>query len=231
MKPFRIAALFVALTLLSSMSIATNSASAERRAETMNLKVVGVAAASGGTCTEGVPITTDTVCRGWYVLLFKEEVPRNVRHAQWGLQLGMDAGLVHPDGTDEPLFAIDGVTFDIDYTFDSKHLTFASVQAAVPMSDGTTRTVDLRWDGTSAPLQVAGNNGPFNTARDILPNYSDRCLTFNHHAHQTYRGPVPLTGTIDGTDVETIPYWGAADPFIGRGEFTSVFVRHGGQGC
>ena len=47
------------------------------------------------------------------------------------------------------------------------------------------------------------------------------------HAHQTYRANVDIAGSIDGTDVATIPFIRSFDPFISRAGFFEVEARHG----
>jgi len=224
MRITRLGILAVALPL-----VVAGPVSGQGRIEKDHIQVVGVASASGGNC-DG-PIVEATVCRGWDVDLFKEGPPSKAQKAPWAVSLVLESSIVHPDGSEEPLLNISGYTTDIEFAFDSQHLRFASVRARVPMSDGSERIVNLRWDGTSTPLQVAGNNGPYNTARDIPPHFVNRCFTVNQHAHQAYRGPVELTGTIDGFDVRDIPFWNGADPIIARGNFTLNVVEHGGPSC
>lgn len=135
---------------------------------------------------------------------------------------------MHPDGSVELISEVDGIAEQVESTFDEKHLRYASVRADVLMSDGSTRSVELAWDGTNAQVRTDGNNGPFNQANGISRHYVDRCITENDHAHQTYRANVQVTGTIDGTAVEHIPFMAPFDPFLGRGQLIYVLVTHGG---
>jgi hypothetical protein len=135
---------------------------------------------------------------------------------------------VHPNGSVDVLEEAYGITDVFEGSFDEKHLLSANVRAAIPMSDSSTRAVDLAWDGTDAPRQVAGNNGPFNISNGFPRHYVDRCITFNRNTHQTYRANVDIVGTIDGTSVDALPYIAPFDPFISRGSFSIVFAEHGG---
>jgi hypothetical protein len=189
----------------------------------------GVAELLGSTCPFGdwAPIV-DTVCEDWQVLLYRESVPADRRTTAWRVGLVRDQVLVHPDGSYDVLMLASGDVPATDSAFDEIHLKFARVNAAIAMSDGTTRIVDLDWDGTASPLQTAGNDGPANLASGTPPHVSDRCFTLNLHAHQTYRSNVALAGVVDGTDVRDLPYVAPYDPFLGRGLFTITYAGHGG---
>lgn len=208
---------------------AGSPAAASPRAETFHVVVDGVAEVLGSTCPFGDwRPAAPTPCEDWHVLYFKESEPPQHRRSPWGVQLTRARVLVHPDQTVDVLYEASGVTYDLTGTFDERHLTGASVRAAVPLSDGSTGVVDLVWDGTVAPLQVAGNNGPFNLAGGFDRHGVDRCFTFNRNAHQVYRANVGLARTVDGTDVSAFPYVAPFDPFLSRARFTSVQVGHGG---
>lgn len=200
--------------------------------ETFHYTVDGVAEVLGSTCPFGdwSPVV-DEECEDWLALLYRTtpENPRHHNRTPWRLELLRARVLVHPDGTADVISEAHGIAEQLDeVTFDERHLRFASVRASVPMSDGSTRKVDLLWDGSSSPLRTDGNNGPYNQANGVSRHYVDRCITVNDHAHQTYRANVVATGTIDGTAIEDLPYLAQFDPFIGRGHFNFILVRHGG---
>ena len=165
-------------------------------AETFHYTVDGVAEVFGSTCPFGdwVP-TVDTVCEDWIALLYRTSPGSAKQHnrAPWRLELIRAVALVHPDGSVDLISEVDGIAEQVESTFDERHLRYASVRAVVPMSDGSTRSVDLAWDGSNAPLATDGNNGPFNQANGISRHHVDRCITENNHAHQTYRANVQAT--------------------------------------
>ncbi len=84
-----------------------------------------------------------------------------------------------------------------------RRLRFASVRASVPMADGSTADVDVTWDGSDAPLQVAGNSGTYHFNNGIDRHVVDRCFTTNNNFQQTHRAGPEVA--IDGTDVQTNP--------------------------
>lgn len=199
-------------------------------AETFHYTVDGVAEVVGSTCPFGdwTP-SVATACEDWVALLYRTSpTPGQHNRVPWRLELIRAGVVVHPNGDVDVVWEAYGIGEDIEATFDERHLRFATVRASVPMSDGSTRHVDLAWDGSATPLRTDGNHGPFNQANDVDRHYVDRCYTMNAHAHQTYRANVAATGTIDGTAVDDFPYLAQFDPFLGRGHFNVVFVRHGG---
>lgn len=221
--------LFVFVLCASTLVLGAPSAIGESRAFTAHFHIDGAAVLQGSTCPFGdwTP-TVDTECEDWLVVFFKESAPRQHNRSPWFVELFRARVIVHPDGTVDVVQEAYGITDAFDASFDERHLLSASVRAAIPMSDGSTRTVDLAWDGTNAPLQVAGNNGPFNISNGFFRHYVDRCVTFNRNTHQTYRANVDIVGMIDGTDVHALPYIAPFDPFISRGSFSIVVAEHGG---
>jgi hypothetical protein len=192
-----------------------------------HVRQTGVAEVFGSTCPFGdVTFTKDTHCEDWIVLYFKEGAGTDPR-PPWDLYLEHDAEIVHPDGTFDPIFHSTGEVENPEGIFDAVHLTSASVQASVPMSDGSQAEVDLTWDGTAVPIQVAGNDGPNDLAQGIAPHYVDRCITFIRLAHQMYRAHTAVSGAMFGLDPHAIPYLANFDPFLARGEFTYVLADHG----
>jgi hypothetical protein len=203
------------------------------RADTETIKVAGAAVVFASTCPFTEELPTQTLdCWDWQVTLFKEGTPAQIRSADWGVELFVAHYLLNPDGFVDVIHETDGVTFDLEsVSFDTLHLTTASVRASIPMSDGTVRLVDLTWDGSDVPRSVAGNYGPFSINNELPRHYSDQCFTFNFHSHQTYRAEVEIDGVIDGVDVDSMPYFNRFDPFISRAVFTAVEAEHGGAGC
>ena len=171
----------------------------------------------------------DTECEDWFVLLYRA-TPDARQHNRSPLRVEYRHGrvVVHPDLTVDVLEEQHGDTADLVGSFDEIHLLGASVRATVPMDDGSRRVIDLVWDGRSSPRRTAGNDGPFNQSSGTPRHYVDRCITFNAHAHQTYRANTAITGVVDGIDVDEFPYVAPFDPFISRGRFTVVIVTHGG---
>ncbi len=207
------------------------SAAAASRAETGHLIVDGFAEVFESTCPFGdwVPEVA-TECEDWIASLFKESAPKQHNRAPWGVFLVRARSLVHPSGVVDTLDETSGVTYEVESDFDERHLRFARARASVPMSDGSTRQVNLAWDGSDVRLQVAGNTGPYHLNRGTSHHGVSRCFTTNHNYQQTYRAYVSATGTVDGVDVADIPYSQLHDPFIGRGRFTAVEVVHGACG-
>lgn len=229
----RFAAATVAAALLAFGAQPHLAYAASGPTDTDITKVAGAARVLGSTCPfiDEVPsVTTD--CTNWFVILFKEGIPAKVRTSSWVVYLDVVRFLTYPDGSVEVIHEATGATEDLESVgFDIHHLTSASVRAKIPMSDGTQRRVDLTWDGSHAPLVVAGNYGPDSIDQGIPRHYVDRCVTFNSHSHQTYRADVRITGTIDSVDVASIPYFNNLDPYISRAVFTKVVANHGGVDC
>jgi hypothetical protein len=94
------------------------------------------------------------------------------------------------------------------------------------MSDGPAVDVDLAWDMAAAPFRVAGNYGPLFEWNEVDRHFVDRCITVVQSAHQAYRYPGVLTGTVDGVDVTTL-FSPDNEPFINRGVFSLVIAPHG----
>jgi hypothetical protein len=222
-------AVFLVGAVILTLGTSSASANGAPRASTGHVVVDGAAVLQASTCPFGDWLPQqDTVCEDWLSIFFKESLPQQHNRAPWGVDLFRARVIVHPDGTVDVLEEAYGVTYDLVGAFDEQHLTQANVRASIPMSDGSTRVVDLAWDGTDAPLQVAGNDGPFNVSNGFPRHLVHRCFTANTNAHQTYRANVGIVGTIDGTDVDALPYIAPFDPFISRATFTFVFVEHGG---
>lgn len=221
--------LIVCVLCASALVLTASSAIGESRALTAHFHIDGAAVLQGSTCPFGEWTPThDTECEDWLVIFFKESAPRQHNRSPWLVELTRARVIVDPSGDVDVLEEAYGITDVFEGSFDERHLLSAKVRAAIPMSDRTTRVVDLAWNGTDAPRHVAGNNGPFNISNGFPRHYVDRCITFNRNTHQTYRANVDIVGTIDGTDVDALPYIAPFDPFISRGSFSIVFAEHGG---
>ena len=221
--------LVVLLTVVAAFIGTTHSSAGQARR--FDAQIDGVAEVFGSTCPFGDWVPEEpTLCEDWMVHLFKESEPKRHNDAPWGLFVFRALSRVNPDGTVDTLWEKWGMTFDLEESsFDERRLRFASVRASVPMSDGSTADVDVTWDGSDAPLQVAGNSGPYHFNNGIDRHVVDRCFTTNNNFQQTYRaGPeVAIAGTIDGTDVQNIPYFNFFQPFLGRGHVIHVEIVHG----
>jgi hypothetical protein len=108
--------------------------------------------------------------------------------------------------------------------FDEQHLATASVQAAVPLSDGTTAKLNIVWAPTT-DLLVFGNDGPFLAGANLRRHFGDRCVTVNNNAHQKLRFGI-TTGTADG-----VPFHSYTDfPFsewMGTAQYLLLTTTHG----
>lgn len=108
-------------------------------------------------------------------------------------------------------------------SFDYQHLSTASVDAAVPMSDGSTAAVHAVWTPTTQ-TEVFGNDGP--GLNDIGPRHSvDSCVTANNNAHQKLRFAT-VTGTVNESRIQSY----SDNPFAGwlqMAQYLTIDVTHG----
>jgi hypothetical protein len=172
-----------------------------------------------------------TVCRETHVELFRENGVTDggpvgpstwsVLVEQYGLEFTSDDPDVDPIG---PIDYAVGAIDDPAVTFDDQHLDFATLDAAVPMSDGSTANLHMRWTPTSA-RQVYGNDGPFLAGNGLARHFNDGCVTANTNAHQKVRFGV-AAGTLNGT-----PFRSYGDfPFAGwiqTAQFLTLNTVHG----
>jgi hypothetical protein len=145
----------------------------------------------------------------------------------WGLFVE-SYGLIFTsnDPTVPPIGPIDyasGFLLNPTVGFDDQHLSSASVDASVPMSDGSTAIVHAIWSPTS-DAEVFGNAGP--ALADLGPrHYVDSCVTVNANAHQRLRFAT-VTGTLNGS-----PFRSYGDnPFAGwlqSAQYLLIDVTHG----
>ena len=208
--------------LVSSVS----PASAAGQATTLHVIADGYADVIGSTCpfTNDLP-STDVTCELWALQFVHERIGSNADKTAWKAFLFRARYKLHPDGTSETLYVASGVGDAPNSYFDEVKLTKAGVTASIPLDDGSEQFVNVVWDGTNSPLQVSGNNGLLNT--DTPRHIVNRCFTENRNSHQKYRSGVRATGTIDGTDVTTFPYFGPFSPLLYTGNFKLNSATHG----
>lgn len=98
------------------------------------------------------------------------------------------------------------------------------------MSEGEPIAVDLRWDLSSAELQVSGNNGPiegFTWGR----RGRDGCVVQNWLAHQRWRWDYEgITGSLDGVSELYLPTDRPAVFIEGRSTF-KIIINQTGAAC
>jgi hypothetical protein len=128
-----------------------------------------------------------------------------------------------PDAVPVVLADRTGFVLDPAVTFDQQHLSFLTVDAQVPMSDGSTFDFQGDWSSISGRFQF-GNNGPSLQDFGLVRHYVDRCNTANNQAHQKYV-IANMTGTLNGVPVQSYP--GLGLDFIAHNHFVFINVTHG----
>ena len=193
-----------------------------------HLIVTGVAEVSVSTCPwteEPPPIGVE--CVDTFILYAQEGSPTDqVRTLPWHLVVFENHYVYRGDGLFEDLSQRFGVLEDPSGSVDTRHLLSATVHGTVPMDDGSSYSVDLRWDMAGTSFNVAGMNGPIQ--EEGVPwgsHIVDRCLTQNWLAHQTWRAKGQVAGTVDGQDVSSLLI-APLEPFVGRGIFTVTIAGH-----
>ena len=150
-------------------------------------------------------VTVDTPCTGIVVFYGREDLPNPLPDTEFpagraGAQFYAAvaiANLIAHDGEVEVISEVFGHTFTNTGTYDAQHLAFATVQAAIPLSDGSTFDVDLRWSAEE-PRQLFGNDGPLSEGSSLpATHFRTECLTANYLDHQKVRVGT-ATGTLDG---------------------------------
>ena len=114
---------------------------------------------------------------------------------------------------------VGGALDDPDVTFDREHLQSASVDADVPLSDGSTVTIHFDWSAIS-PRFVFGNNGPAGGARHVMT----ACSNTIDQAHQKFVF-ASMDGTYNGVSVHSYTAFPAA--FISFNHFVLIDGAHG----
>jgi hypothetical protein len=175
-------------------------------------------------------VTVDTPCTGIFVFYVREDSPdgfdNEFPNGRAGAQFAVGAGIVNlvaRDGEIRVLSEVFGLTFMNTGTYDAQHLDFASVQAAIPMSDGSTFEVDLRWSADQ-PRDLFGNDGPVSEGEGFpATHFRTQCLTANYLDHQKFRHAT-VAGTLGG--VPTTEY-ASQNAAIINGWFHWTEVVHG----
>jgi hypothetical protein len=173
-----------------------------------------------------------TVCRETHVQLYREEGATDggpldpdvwqVFVEQYTLEFVSDDPDVPPIGPID--YATGHLESPAVMTFDARHLEFASLDAAVPMTDGTTASLHIAWTSTWAG-EVDGNAGPYLAGAGAPRHFQDRCLTTNTNAHQKLRFGY-ATGTLNGAPFRTYSDF----PFAGwleTAQFLFLSTSHG----
>jgi hypothetical protein len=192
-------------------------------------KVTGYAFAVVGNCPQ-MP-DPGTVCREAFIQVARESV-------------AIDGGGLAPPKTPWGAFYYEStVTFQaggdavetdirwgfLDFidpsavTYDRQHLEFASVDAEIPLSDGSAVAVDMDWHAVSERF-VYGNDGPALSDFGLIRHHVDRCSTQVNQGHQKFR-VAAMTGTVNGSAVHS--YANSVAGFISLNHFVFIDAAHG----
>jgi hypothetical protein len=215
------------LVVIVGMSVWLTPAARAEGVLSFHHQVIGAAEIAASTCPWAYP-DPGAECTDWFVLYFQAGSPNTqVRSQPWRVNVYEVHYIFNTPDDIEVLSERFGTTQVTGGTFDLTHLTFASITAAVPMDDGSTFHLSLRWDLAAVPFNVAGNDGPIQ--EEGVPwgtHLVTSCITGNWHAHQAWREGGSITGSLDGTDVADL-FYGPVEPFLGRGVFTITIATHG----
>jgi len=226
MRPWGRVGLAVAFAALVVPAAATADRTTHER-----IKVSGFAEAFFGCPAFSSP--AGTTCRETHVQLYHEEgvtdggpLEPDVWHVfveQYTLEFTSDDPDVPPTGPID--YATGTLAEPESVTFDERHLDFAGLDAAVPMTDGSTAELHLVWTPTSA-REVDGNAGPYLDGAGAPRHFNDRCLTLNTNAHQKLRLGF-ASGTLNGEPVRSygdFPFAG----WIQTAQYLFLTAEHGG---
>jgi hypothetical protein len=124
-----------------------------------------------------------------------------------------------------PVFSDERSGFLLNPTvaFDQQHLSFLSVDARVPMNDGSSFEFQATWSATSARMQF-GNDGPSLDEFGLVRHSVDSCNTVNDQAHQKIR-LADMVGTLNGAPVQSYP--DIDIDFLAHNHFVLIEVAHG----
>ena len=215
------------LLTLSSASVAT--ADQGGQATVNRVRVEGVAQTFFGGCPFVVP-PPNFSCHETQVFVFSEAStfldPTLAPPIPWAVFIHDYTVSFVTGGPDEvPTFSDErtGFLLNPQVAFDAQHLSFLTLDARVPMSDGSTFDFHGNWTSTSKRF-VYGNNGPANANDGLLRHQVDSCTTWNANAHQKLVF-ANMTGTLNGSPVQSYPDLNI--DFIGTGHFVYVDVTHG----
>ena len=214
---------WVSCALVASPTLA--STSVER------FKVEGYASALFGNCPD-VPIPpAGTVCRETSIQIAREAVAVggggvSTAKLPWGAFYFESTltflGDNHPAESDVR-FGFAEFDDPSAVTHDREHLRFASVNGEIPLSDGTSVTVDLDWHAISERF-VYGNDGPALGDFGRVRHYVDKCSTQVNQGHQKFR-VAAMTGTVNGSPVHSYTSFPAG--YISFNHFVFINVTHG----
>lgn len=225
-KPFRV--LVAAITLVLATVAARQPISADAgNATVYRHPVYAYVDALFGTCPDTPEFPpAGTVCNDTYLFAFRSygvfgggslappDAPWNVFVETYHLEFAV--------ANEEPIVTVLASGFgELDgiATVDEVHLGTASVDAHVPMSDGSTFNFSGSWQAISERL-LFGNDGPA-TGREH--HYTDRCLTFVSIGHQKVR-LAQMTGAVDGQPVAS--YRAFVSAVISSGNFRYFDIPH-----
>ena len=190
--------------------------------------VYGGAEAYFGDCPDTAEFPpAGTVCVETYLIFFRGyfvEGGGSVAppHAPWNIFA--QTYRLEFTGTEEPILTVLREGFgelDGEAFVDEVHLQTASLNATVPMSDGSTFEFAGTWQAISDRM-VWGNDGP---ATGLPRHFTDRCLTFNALGHQKVVS-AQMTGTLNGQPVHSYTIGFTAAIF--NNNFQYIEVPHGG---
>jgi hypothetical protein len=208
-----------------------SSASADPGQATVSRFITdGIAQSAFGGCDFLIP-SGPLACHETAVQVFKEGVsgsPGSTAAPKTPWVITIDDYMVSfvtggPDAI--PVFSDErsGILLNPTVTFDQQHLSFLSVDADVPMSDGSTFDFQGTWSATSARMQF-GNDGPSLDDFGLPRHYVDNCSTVNDQAHQKIR-VADMIGTLNGAPVQSYP--DIDIDFIAHNHFVFIDVAHG----
>jgi hypothetical protein len=197
------------------LALVPAAATAQSAATVARVNVEGFATANFGDCPVSEPWPLGTACRDSIVSLFREVVAFDggsvaLGNQPWIVTLDQLTATQTAGGIVESDFASGVVENPTSVAFDTQHLSFASVRAQIPMSDGSNADIDLSWEPTSARV-VFGNDGHVNADFGIPRHDVGPCFTFNSNAHEKIR-VAEMTGTLNGAKVQSYPLTDPDDP-------------------
>ncbi len=208
--------LLIALAVAGLVSALVPAAvAAQSAASVARVNVEGVAVANFGDCPLSEPWPLGTVCRDSNIQLFREVVAFDggsvaLTNQPWIVTLLQLTATQTAGGIVESDFAFGVVENPPSVAFDTQHLSFASVSAQIPMSDGSTADIDVSWEPTSERV-VFGNDGHLNADLGLPRHDVGPCFTFNSNAHEKIR-VAEMTGTLNGAAVQSYPLTAPDDP-------------------
>lgn len=236
MNRLRISLLVLAVACLAGGSagrasvVASQASAGSRQATVLRVTVDGYAETFFGDCPFIVP-PGPISCHETAVQVFKEGRSNSGLTAPpdipWSIFIDDYTVTFTSGGPDAvPIFSDERTGFLSDLTsvtFDQPHLSFLTVNATVPMSDGNTFDFRGNWSRTSDRM-LYGNNGPENGFEGLARHTLDRCATQNANAHQKFV-LADMSGTLNGAPVHSYPGLGA--DVIAYNHFVYIDTLHG----